>query len=217
MRPQRTREISTALRHEECHLATDYAKLTENLSRFYDFTEKEVLFIGAAGRQLLDPSMRTRKLIAIDKDAEALQELKAKIVSQALPDSVEIIGASFEEVTLHGDVVYFEFCLHEMDDPAKALIHAKSLAPDIVVYDHSPGSEWIYHGAEEDRVSRSFAAMEHFGIRRRQTLHAEQRFTNYVELLAKVSPQGSLAIERARRFAGAVDIVIPMSYELNLL
>ena len=36
-------------------------------------------------------------------------------------------------VILHGDVVYFEFCLHEMDDPAKALIHAKSLAPDIVV------------------------------------------------------------------------------------
>ena len=198
-------------------MATDYAKLTENLTRLYDFTDKVVLFIGAAGRQLLDPKIRTKKLIAIDKDVQALRDLKAKIVAQGLQDSVEIIGASFEEVTLGGDAVYFEFCLHEMDDPAKALIHAKSLAPDIVVFDHSPGSEWIYHGAEEDKVSRSFATMEHFGIRRRQTLHAEQRFANYVELLAKVSPQGSLAIERARRFAGAVDIVIPMSYELNLL
>ena len=103
-------------------MATNYAKLTENLSRFYDFTDKKVLFIGAAGRQLLDPGTRTRKLIAIDKDVKALQELKAKIVSQGLQDSVEIIGASFEEVTLHGDVVYFEFCLHEVDDPEKALL-----------------------------------------------------------------------------------------------
>jgi len=198
-------------------LATNYAKLTENLSRFYDFTDKKVLFIGAAGRQLLDPGTRTRKLIAIDKDVEALQELKAKIVSQGLQDSVEIIGASFEEVTLHGDVVYFEFCLHEVDDPEKALLHARSLVPDIVVYDHSPGSEWIYYGAEENKVSRSFAAMQHFGIRRRQTFHAEQRFSNYAELLTKLRPQGPLAVERVQRFAKVADIVIPMSYELNLL
>ena len=100
MRPQRTREISTALRHEECHLATDYAKLTENLSRFYDFTEKEVLFIGAAGRQLLDPSMRTRKLIAIDKDAEALQELKAKIVSGLRASEWGLSSLNVEEEAL---------------------------------------------------------------------------------------------------------------------
>ena len=198
-------------------MATDSAKLTENLSRFYDFTDKVVLFIGAAGRQLLDPATRTKKLIAIDKDVETLRVLKANIAAQGLQDSVEVVGASFEEVTLHGAVVYFEFCLHEMDDPERALIHAKSLAPDIVVYDHSPGSEWIYHGAEEDKVSRSFTAMERFGIRRRQTFHAEQRFGNYAELLAKVSPQGPLAIERAQRFAGATDIVIPMRYELNLM
>jgi hypothetical protein len=198
-------------------LATDYAKLAENLRRFYDFTDKVVLFIGAAGRQLLDPATSTRKLIAIDKDVEALRELKAHVVAKGLQDSVEVVGASFEEVTLHGDAVYFEFCLHEMDDPEKALIHAKSLASDIVVYDHSPGSEWIYDGAEEDKVSRSSAVMEHFGIRRHQTFHAEQRFGNYTELLAKVRPQGPLAIERAQRFAGAAEIVIPMSYKLNLL
>ena len=201
----------------KCDLPTDYAKLTENLSRFYDFTDKVVLFIGAAGRQLLDPATRTQKLIAIDKDVEALQELKMQIGAKGLQDSVEVVGASFEEVTSPGEVVYFEFCLHEMEDPEKALIHAKSLAPDIVVYDHSPGSKWIYYGAEEDKVSRSSAVMQRFGIRRRQTFQAEQRFGNYTELLAKVRPQGPLAIERAQRFAGATDIVIPMSYELNLL
>ena len=198
-------------------MATDYAKLADNLCRFYDFTDKVVLYIGAAGRQLLDPATRTRKLIAIDKDTAALRELKANIVAQGLQDSVEVVGTSFDKVKLHGDAVYFEFCLHEMDDPGEALIHAKSLAPDIVVYDHSPGSEWIYYGAEEDKVARSFAAMERIAIQRRQTFQAEQRFANYEELLAKVSPQGPLAIERTQRFAGATNIVIPMSYELNLL
>jgi methyltransferase family protein len=198
-------------------LATDYAKLTENLNRFYDFTDKEVLFIGAAGRQLLDPSTRAKKLIAIDKDAAALQQLEAKIAAEGLQDRVETVASDFGDVRVQADVVYFEFCLHEMDDPEKALTHAKSLASDIVVYDHSARSEWIYYGAEEDKVASSSAAMERFGIRRRQTFMAEQRFGTYAELLAKVGPQGPLAMERARRFKGANDIVIPMSYELDLL
>jgi tRNA G37 N-methylase Trm5 len=198
-------------------LATDYSKLSENLSRFYDFTGKMVLFVGAGGRQLLDPATPAKKLIAIDKDVEALRQLKDNIVAEGLQDSVEVAGVSFEEVTLRADAVYFEFCLHEMADPEKALIHAKSFASDVVVYDHSPGSEWIYYGAEEDKVARSCAVMERFGIRRRAACRAEQRFTSYAELLAKVQPQGPVAIGRAQRFAGVTDIVIPMNYELNLL
>ncbi len=202
---------------KESYLATDYAKLTENLGRFYDFTDKVVLFIGAAGRQLLEPSARMKKLIAIDKNVEALQQLKGDIKAKGLQASVEVVGASFEEITVHCDVAYFEFCLHEMDDPEKALVHAKSLAPDIVVYDHSPGSEWTYYCAEEDKVSRSSAVMERFGIRRRQMFDAEQRFGHHAELLAKVGPQGPLAIERAQRFVGVTDIAIPMRYGLSLL
>ncbi len=198
-------------------MATDYAKLTQNLCRFYDFGDKVVLFIGAGGRQLLDPSTPTRKLIAIDRDANALLELKTSIAAQGRQGSVEVIGARFEEVTTPGDVVYFEFCLHEMDDPEKALVHAKALAPDLVVYDHSAGSEWSYYAAEEDKVAHSIATMERFGIRQRQTFQAEQRFANLSELIAKVGPQGPLAIERAQRFTDATDIVIPMPYELNLL
>ena len=201
----------------ELHLATDYAKLSQNLRDFYDFTGKVVLFIGAGGRQLLDPAARTRKLIAIDKDVEALRELRANIVAQGLQDAVDVIACSFEEVRSPGDTVYFEFCFHEMDDPEKALRHAKSLAPDVVVYDHSPGSEWIYYGAEEDKVARSSEVLERFGIRARQKFLAQQHFANLAELIAKVSAQGALAIERAQRFAGATDIVIPMTYELNLL
>jgi hypothetical protein len=198
-------------------LATDYARLTQNLLRFYDFTDRVVLFVGAGGRQLLHPSAGTKKLIAIDQDVEALRELAANVAAEGIRDSVEVIGSNFEDVALSGDVVYFEFCLHEMADPQKALTHARNLARDIVVFDHTPGSEWIFYGAEEDKVRRSAEAIEHFGLRRRERFHTEQRFEDYAELLAKVSAQGPAAIQRTERFAGATNIVIPMRYELNLL
>lgn len=198
-------------------MATDYATLAANLCSFYDFTDKVVLFIGAGNKQLLDPAVPVKKLIAIDKDVEALRELKSNIAANGLQHSVEVVSADFEDVALCGDTVYFEFCLHEMNDPEKALIHAKSLAPDIVVYDHSPGSTWSYCCVEQEKVSHSSAAMERFGVRRRQTFHNTQRFENHAELLAKVGSQGPLAIERAQKFKDAANIVIPMDYELNLL
>ena len=198
-------------------MATDYAQLTENLLRFYDFANKIVLFVGAGGKQLLDASAGTKKLIAIDQDVEALRELAANVAAKGTQDSVEVVGSKFEDVARSGDVVYFEFCLHEMADPQKALTHAKNLARDIVVFDHSPGSEWIFYGAEEDKVRRSAQAMERFGLRGRQRFETEQRFQDYAELLAKVRAQGPTAIQRAQRFAGATNIVIPMRYELDLL
>ncbi len=197
-------------------MATDYARMSQDLCRFYDFKAKVVLYVGAAGRQLLDPAI-PKKLIAIDKNLEGLAELQKQVVERGLRDFVEVKAVDFDEVTAQADAVYFEFCLHEMDDPEQALIHARSLAPDLVVYDHSANSEWIYYGAEEFKVRRSSDAMERFGLRRRQRFHAEQRFANHAELLAKVGPQGPVAIERAQRFAGASDIVIPMAYELNLI
>ena len=198
-------------------MATDYAQLTRNLLDFYNFKDKVVLYVGAAGRQLLGDSAGAKKLIAIDQDVAALRELATKVASRGEQDSVEVVGSKFEDVARLGDVVYFEFCLHEMADPEKALRHAKSLSPDLVIYDHSPGSEWIFYGAEEDKVPISAQAMERFGVRRRQKFHAEQRFADYAELLAKVTPQGPTAIERVQRFKGATNIVIPMDYELNLL
>ncbi len=198
-------------------MATDYARLTKNLLHFYDFKNKVVLFVGAGVKQLLTPSAGTRKIVAIDQDVAALRELAASVAAQGLQASVEVVGSKFEDVERRGDVVYFEFCLHEMADPERALAHAKALANDVVVIDHSPGSEWIYYGAEEDKVQHSAEVMERLGVRRHERFHAEQRFENYAEFLAKVTPQGPVAIERAQRLTGMTNIVIPMSYDLNLL
>ena len=198
-------------------MAVDYRELSENLRRFYDFTGKVVLYVGAGGRQLLDASTAVRKLIAIDQNPESLIGLQRSIAVKGLKDSVEVVASRFEDVDLSSNAVYFEFSLHEMDNPEKALAHAVTLAPEIVVFDHLPKSEWVFYAAEEDKVSRSTEAMERFGVRRRETFHTEQRFQHYEELLAKISGQGRVAIERAQRFAGATDIVIPMDYQLMLL
>ena len=130
---------------------------------------------------------------------------------------MEVVACNFDDVRLSADVVYFEFCLHEMSDPQRSLNHARTLAPDTVVYDHSPASEWIFYGAEEDKVRISTAAMERFGIRCREAFHAVQRFQDYAELLARVAGQGEMSIQRVQRFAGATDIAIPMDYEVALL
>ncbi len=197
-------------------VATDYAKLSENLRNFYDFSNKIVLYIGAGTRQLLDVT-RPKKVIAVDKDAATLRELQSSLAERDLHDNVEVVVADFKDVAIKADVVYFEFCLHEMTDPYVALAHAKTLAPDVIVYDHSARSEWSYYAAEEDKVRNSSAIIHRFGIRRRQTYKADQRFADHAELLAKVGAEGPLAIERARRFADTKNIVIPMDYELDLL
>ena len=104
-----------------------------------------------------------------------------------------------------------------MPDPAKALERARSLAPEVVVYDHAPGSEWAYYTVEEDKVLRSTEAMEACGIRRRAVFHGEQRFRDYAELRDKVASQGPTAIERIAPFRDLRDIVIPMDYLAALL
>lgn len=58
--------------------------------------------------------------------------------------------------------------------------------------------------------------LQRFGVRRFQAFAAVQRFANHAELLA-IESQGAVAVDRARRFTDTADIVIPMSYELNLL
>jgi ubiquinone/menaquinone biosynthesis C-methylase UbiE len=198
-------------------VAVDRAELTANLRRFYDFTNKVVLYVGAGGGQLLDPSVNTKKLIVIDRSVKALDKLKRNMAAKGMENSVEAVGAKFEDVLLRGDVVYFEFCLHETADAQKALAHARTLAPDVVVFDHLPGSDWAYYAAEEEKVRRSSEAMKRFGIRRRETFRTTQRFEDHTELLAKVAEQGPLAIQRTQLFAGSMDIVIPMPCELVVL
>jgi hypothetical protein len=195
-------------------VAVDRTQLSRDLSRFYEFTGKEVIYVGAGNGQLLDPA-GIAGLIAVEENQRAAEQLRTGLAGAA--SSVEIISGRFQDVRIHGDVVYFEFCLHEMEDAVNALAHARELAPEIVVFDHSAGSEWSFYAAEDEKVARSADAIAKFHVRRRKRFAAEQRFRNSAELAAKLLSQGPVAAERARRFAGTTNIVIPMRYELALL
>jgi hypothetical protein len=202
---------------ERTHLAVDLQQLRSDLHHFYDFSDKTVLFVGAGGSQLFDIRVATRTVVAIDQDADTLKDLKASVAALDPPAPVEVIASSFTEIASCVDVIYFEFCLHEMEHPYETLNFARKLSPDIVVFDHLPGSVWSFYAAEEKKVRLCMEAMERFGIRRHATFGIEQRFRGHAELQGKLARQGSVANGRARHFARASDIVIPMSYQLALL
>jgi hypothetical protein len=192
-------------------VAVDRDQLRNDLRRFYDFTGRVTLYVGAGGGQLLDASFGAKKIIAIDQDRASLERLYEAAVGNA---GIEIIQSSFEEIKRPADVVYFEFCLHEMRDPSGMLAHARTLAPETVVFEHAVDSDWTYYAGEEDAVGRAAEALQGFTILRRQTVSLEQRFRDYDELFEKVRSQGDPAIERIRQFAGAKDIVIPIKCQL---
>ena len=198
-------------------MAADYQQMAQNLRQFYSFSGKEVLAVGAGGGPLTDLVLESRKLIVIDKDSAAIRQWEARVVAEKLQDRVDVIRADFCETSPRGDVVYFEFSLHEMSDPGQALRHALTLAPEVLIFDHLPDSEWAFHAAEEDRVRRSTEVLAGFACTRHQAFHTEQRFPKYQQLLEKVSCQGELALQRAERYRGTTDIAIPMTYGLTLL
>jgi tRNA G37 N-methylase Trm5 len=198
-------------------MATDLKQMMQNLREFYDFSGKEVLAVGAGGGQLVELGRGTKKFTAIDNNPAAIHQLEARIAAAGLQNQVEIVNADFFKTSLHGDVVYFEFCLHEMDDPENALRHASTLASDVLIFDHLPDSPWAFHAAEEDKIRRSTNTLARFDCVRHQTFRTEQHFQDHAQLLEKISPQGELAVERARRYLGETNIVIPMTYGLTLL
>ena len=198
-------------------MATDVGLVVRNLLDFYPFAGKTVVSVGAGGGQLVEYGREARRVVAVDGDAEALRRLADVLAAKGLAERFELVCSDVHDVTESGDVVLFEFALHEMPDPSRALAHAKSLARDVVVLDHAPGSEWAWHVVEEEKVRRSAEAMRRLGVRAERLFLGEQLFADHVELLARVSVQGPLAVERAERFRGAGEIVIPFCYEAVLL
>ena len=198
-------------------MVVDRNKLSADLAEFYDFSGKSVVYVGAGGGQLLSPETGVRKVIAVDSNAESLKVFRSEAKSKWAGIPIRFVPHEFETVDLHGDVVYFEFCLHHMHDSHEALDHARALAPDIVVMDHLPGSKWIYFGAEEERVLHGAEAAESFGIRRGKRLVIDQKFRDYEELAARLAEEGEVSQRRALELKGRKGIRIRMDYGLFLL
>lgn len=198
-------------------MATDISAVINNLLNFYNFDNKIVVSVGAGGGQLIEYGRSAKKVIAIDNGTAAIQKLKENLVSRRLSDKFEVMEADFYEINLEGDVVFFEFCLHEMPDAAEAIRHALTVAPEVLVMDHAPGSRWAYYAAEDHKVVASWKALETFAIRKQELYTADQAFKDYNEIYEKLKSQGDESIRRISEFASAKNIIIPMPYAAALI
>jgi len=198
-------------------MATDIGLILQRLLAFYDFSGKNVLVVGAGGGQLAEYARSMRKVLAVDRDLEAMKQLQKAAARLDLQDRFEYWIGDFADCDRQGDVVLFEFCLHEMDDPSAAVAKAATLAPEVVVIDHAPDSQWVYFTAEDDKVDRSWRELGRLQVVRQSSYTTEQHFANYGELHTKVMSQGEVSIRRIERFLEQTNITITMTYALALI
>ena len=198
-------------------MPTDLGLIIGNLTAFYDFSHKIVVHVGAGGGQLIGYAAACQQVLAVDKDAAAVRRLQQEIAEQGLEEKVSVVTGDFELLDLRGDVVLFEFCLHEMHAPHVAIEHARAMAPDVLVLDHLPESRWSWYANEAEAMARAWEAVTATGIRRRQSYQAVQRFTDSSELRAKFSRLGEESLRRIAAFHDRTAIEIPMPYGIALL
>ncbi|MGD0781934.1 MAG: methyltransferase domain-containing protein [Candidatus Aminicenantales bacterium] len=198
-------------------MAADIGSILRNLREFYDFSGKHLLAVGAGGGQFAAYGRDARTVTAVERDAAALEALREAVSGLGLDDRFAYWSGDFADCPVAADVVLFEFCLHEMDDPAAAAARALRLAPEAIILDHAPGSPWIYYGAEDDKVERSWKSLAAFPLARRADFTTGQHFADFGELEAKVRPQGQESLRRIEPFRGRTSIVIPMIYAAALL
>ncbi len=198
-------------------MATDIGLILQRLLAFFDFSGKSVLVVGAGGGQFAEYARSMRKVIAVDRDLAAMGQLQEAVARLSLQDRFEYWVGDFTDCDRRGDAVLFEFCLHEMDDPYGAVAKAATLAPEVIVIDHAPGSQWVYFTAEDDKVDRSWRELGRMQFVRQCSYAAEQHFADYGELHTKVMSQGDVSIRRIERFREQTNITIPMTYALALI
>jgi predicted RNA methylase len=198
-------------------MATDIQVVLNNLTRFYDFSGKRVLHIGAGGGQfLLNPEI-PEEIIAVDNDPAAVRALNKTIKQKNLEGRVKVLKKDFYDLRLEADTVFFEFCLHEMRDPLAALKHAGSLAENVVIMDHCQDSQWAWFVCETEKAAAAWKAAEACGIKEHRRFDTLQHFGNYQELHDKVKVMGKESIRRISRLRDQTNITIPMAYQIGLI
>jgi SAM-dependent methyltransferase len=198
-------------------MATDIEAVEKNIRSFYDFKDKVVLHVGAGGGQLIGYSDITRSVLAIDIDENAVSRLETAIREKDLSGKFKVEVADIMSISAEADVVFFELCLHEMSDPHKALQHARSIAPSILVIDHHPDSRWAWYILESEKAARSWSAVRKYTVIKEESYDAEQYFSSYSDLLKKVEVMGEPAVDRISGFSGKTNITIEMKYTMALL
>jgi predicted RNA methylase len=195
----------------------DLDRIVANLTSAYDFAGKIVIHVGAGGGQLIGYASSCRKVVAVDNDEAALERLERRVAELALEKTVSVVACDFYDLELPGDVVLFEFCLHEMRDPAAAIDLARAMAEDVVVIDHLPESRWSWYANEDKAVAGAWKAIAAKGTRTMQSFEALGTFDSYAELQAKLASMGDESLRRIDELRDRTAIEIPVPYGVALL
>ena len=195
----------------------DIDQVIGNLLEFYDFRDKTIVSVGAGGGQFIAYAREAKQVVAIDHDKNALDALSANIKRLGLSEKFSLIHSDFTDVGIKGDIVFFEFCLHEMSEPRRSINHAFLLASEVMIADHHPESDWAYVADEDVKAQNSWADVEGFSLRYESCFEADQYFENYDELYEKVNVQGENSIRRIEKYKACKHFIIPMKYQFALL
>jgi len=195
----------------------DISEIINNLLSFYDFSNKTIVSVGAGGGQFISYAKVAHHVIAIDNDKAALDRLNENISNSGLTEKFTLIHSNFSDVNVEGDVVLFEFCLHEMENPQLMLQHAKAVANNVIIADHGVNSQWAFIADETAKAENSWAQVLNNHIQKIVTHKAEQYFSSYNQLYEKVKVQGMNSIDRIGKFKECSNIVIPMEYTFALI
>jgi 2-polyprenyl-3-methyl-5-hydroxy-6-metoxy-1,4-benzoquinol methylase len=198
-------------------VATDLGLIIRNLASFYNVEGKSVLHVGAGGGQLVEYLKAAGKVLGIDSDENAITALHTALERAGMLDNYSVVQKDWFEITEQADVVYFEFCLHEIDDPEAAVRRAQSLAPEILMVDHDPESRWSWYAGETEKITRSWQAARKFGVVREASHRGIHRFKDYAELLARLQGLEEPTLTRIREFEGKTNIEITMPYRMAVL
>jgi hypothetical protein len=200
-------------------VATDLAKIVQALTAFHDFRSRALIVVGAGGGQLVEYTLSAARVVAVDRDRGALDRLRTKLANLGAQGSrFELIEADILSIEPRGDVLLFEFCLHEMADPAFAIAHARKLASEVIVVDHAPNSPWAFVAAEDQAVQRAWKVVEEQAPKRLvKVADAEQRFSSRASLRERMSAQAPTSLERVDSLKDDGEVVIAMPYWIALL
>ena len=196
---------------------TDFDLIVANLTSAYDFGGKIVIHVGAGGGQFIGYASSCRKVVAVDNDEAALIRLEQRVADLALEKTVSVVACDFYDLELPADVVLFEFCLHEMRDPAAVIDLGRAMAEDVVVLDHLPESRWSWYANEDKAVATAWKAVVAKGTRTMQSFEAIGTFGSYAELQAKLAPCGDESLRRIGELQDRTAIEIPIPYGVALL
>jgi SAM-dependent methyltransferase len=198
-------------------MATDIEAVLRNVESCYDFSGKSVIHVGAGGGQFVGYAARTRKVLGVDTDPVAVEQLKQVVRARGLQDRFSVQRGDILTVGERADVVFFEFCLHEIVDPVTALRHAQTLAPEVLVVDPTVDSRWAWYLCETEKAQRGWAAVERYPLALDRTFQGVQLFRDHAELLAKIEVLGECVVRRAREFRDRTDFSIDMPYRVALM